>query len=252
VCDIIEKTRELFKFKNYSAKLEVDNYPFVGLFLEIEGERKEVIEIMTILGFSMDDAIKKHNGEIFDDYVKANPQLKFKNYKLQYTFEDEERILCPEDIILVDEDDNIIGSTRRTKNGDEGRFRVSNIWITNSKNEILIAKRAWWKYHHSLKWGTAAGGANAVGESYESNIIKETKEEIGIDLKEIELFTKLTTSKYFQTIFKTKMDINLDDCKLNHEVDEIKWISKENLRKEIQENPENFVSSIKKIIKFTE
>lgn len=253
ITDNVEKTRELFRLKNYSAKLEVDNYPFVGLFLEIEGERKEVIEIMNLLGFSMDDAIKKHNGEIFEDYVKNHPELKFENHKLQYTFKDEERLLRPEDIILVDKEDNITGSTRRTNKGDEGRFRVSALWLTNSKGDILLAKRAWWKNFHPGLWAVSVAGTNAVGETYESNIIKETKEEIGLDLKNFKKGPKLNRGNHFTQFFFVVIDEDISFFTPNHEVDDLKWFSKKELKEKLDKNPELFHKSTKKYFKmFTE
>lgn len=246
VSDVVEKTRELFKLKNYSVKFEVDNYPFVGLFLEIEGDKSEIFEVMKLLGFTMNDAIKKHNGEIFDDYVKKNSNLKFENHKLQFTFEDQELILHPEVIILVDDKDNFIGKELRKVDGKKGRFRVSALWITNSKGDILLAKRAYWKKINPGKWGPAAAGVNAFGETYESNIIKESKEEIGIDLIDFKKGPKLNKGDHFTQFFFALIDEDISFFKPNHEVDELKWFSKKELKEKLDQYPEMFLKSTKK------
>ncbi len=61
-------------------------------------------------------------------------------------------------IIIVDENDNIIGSKDFDKMKPSDVYRVSSLWITNSKGETLLAKRAFNKLHSPGKWGTAVSG----------------------------------------------------------------------------------------------
>jgi len=149
-------------------------------------------------------------------------------------------------IIIVDKDDNVIGSKEREEVKDEF-YRVSALWIKNSKNEFLLAKRSLNKTHHPGRWGPAVAGTVEEGESYEENIYKEAEEELGIKNLNFEKgpkrFTinvwKHFTQWYFLTIDKKYFDFNKD------EIEEIKWYSNEEFLKEIEEDPEKFVAPMK-------
>jgi len=90
-------------------------------------------------------------------------------------------------IIVVDEEDNIIDHMSMNEvDKKDLRYRVAALWLKNSKGENLLARRAYNKIHNPGKWGPAAAGTVEKGETYESNIIKEIQEELGIknlDLK---------------------------------------------------------------------
>src|SRR3989338_11488629 len=109
------------------------------------------------------------------------------------------------DIIIVNENDEIIGFKKRGTLKPEDIYRVSALWIENSKGEVLLAQRSFSKKHHPGLWGPAVAGTNEEGETYEENIIKEAEEEVG--LKDIHLkkwFKKRTSTDYnhFTQFFK--------------------------------------------------
>lgn len=61
-------------------------------------------------------------------------------------------------IIIVDEEDNIIGYKERDTLDDDDIYRVSALWIKNSKGESLLARRHRNKSHYPRKWGGGCGG----------------------------------------------------------------------------------------------
>jgi len=157
-------------------------------------------------------------------------------------------------IIVVDEDDNVLGSKERELVDKENlRYRVSALWIKNSKNEILLARRAFTKTHDPGKWGPAAAGTVEEGETYESNIIKEAEEELG--LKEIKIKKAQKTKRdgkhrYFVQRFTSVVDIPISKFKFQkEEVAEVKWFSKEDIELQLKTHPEQFLDSIKEQIK---
>lgn len=83
-------------------------------------------------------------------------------------------------IPIVDEEDNIIDYKERKKLDLKDIYRVSALWIENSKGEILLAQRSFNKKHHPGLWGPAVAGTVEKGESYEENISHEIEEELGI------------------------------------------------------------------------
>jgi isopentenyldiphosphate isomerase len=74
-------------------------------------------------------------------------------------------------IIIVNEKDKEIGLKERGTLKTEDIYRVTALWITNSKDEILLAKRALTKSNDPGKWGPAVAGTVDEGETYEENSI---------------------------------------------------------------------------------
>lgn len=87
---ITEKIRENFTLDSYDAKIELDHYPFIGYYLEIEGKRDDVLKIMEKLGYSMEDAVAKNCTELFFEYIKKE-KIKLEKPHLQFTFEEEKK-----------------------------------------------------------------------------------------------------------------------------------------------------------------
>ena len=102
--------------------------------------------------------------------------------------------------------------------------------IINSKKEILISKRAATKNTHPLKW-ECNGGSILKGESSQDGIIREIKEELGIELlPEEALFLKtIRRDKIppdFKDIWVFNKDVNIQDIKFTDgESTEAKWVT---------------------------
>jgi len=154
-----------------------------------------------------------------------------------------------EKIIIVDNKDNKIGIKERESITKENIFRVSVLWVTNSENEILLAKRSLNKTNSPGRWGPAVTGTVAENETYDSNIIKETIEEIGLrDIRPQKGFKKrmITKYNYFCQWYFIKIDRNLDEFKLQEdEVEEIKWFSREELLRKIEKDQDKFMQSVR-------
>jgi len=58
--------------------------------------------------------------------------------------------------------------------------RSTNVFVFNSEGQILCHQRSLTKERNPGAWSTHMGGHVGVGESYESNAIKELEEEAGI------------------------------------------------------------------------
>lgn len=152
-------------------------------------------------------------------------------------------------IIIVDENDSIIGCKERSTEIKEGIYRVSALWIINPKGQVLLARRQLDKGHDPGKWGPAVAGTLEEGETYESNIIKEAEEEIGIKNIKFEKIDKIRVKgkyNYFCQYFLLKIDKEAEEFNFNKkEVLELKWFSKQEIRDIAKNHPENFTSSYK-------
>ena len=152
--------------------------------------------------------------------------------------------------LIVNENDEIIWLwTREEIDTKNAWYRVSALRITNSKGEILLAQRAWTKSHNPGKRGAAVAGTNDEGETYLSNIIKETKEEIGIDINEDDIrvgekSVRKGKHNHFTQRFYLTIDKPIEEFTIpENDVIGLRWISKEQLMFEITHAPETIIAS---------
>lgn len=140
-------------------------------------------------------------------------------------------------IQIVDSNDKVVEMKEREEiNYETDIYRVSALWIINSQGKILLARRAFTKKQNPGKWGPAVAGTVDEGETYESNIIKETEEELGLKnispekaIKEFEKGMYKHFTQWF--ILKLEPDFDLKDLKIDEEeVAEIKWFSKQEIK----------------------
>lgn len=151
---------------------------------------------------------------------------------------------------VVDGNDEIITykAKRTLAVGDVSR--VSAIWITNSKWEILLARRSLNKKNDAGKWWPSAAWTVEKDETYESNIIKEVWEEIGLKNLEISIWPKIyvvASRDFFCQRFFAERDIEINDLILQeHEVMDSRRFTSDEILDLIKINPEIVVSNLDK------
>ena len=156
-------------------------------------------------------------------------------------------------IPIVNNQDKIIEYKERSLVQKEDIYRVSAMWIINSKCEILLARRALTKTHGPGNWGPAVAGTVAYGETYTKNIIKEAFEEIGLkNIKPIKgpKYRISNENNFFTQWFFLKIDKDITYFKIDKmEVDSIKWVNRKELLEAIKKNPSKFSPNMKKYVK---
>lgn len=159
-------------------------------------------------------------------------------------------------IPVVDTDDSILTHKKREAVLPEDIYRVSSLWITDSKGKILLAQRAFSKSNDPGKWGPAVAGTVEQGETYESNILKEAEEELGLQGVQLEKGRKELHEgehRFFCQEFSTVVDQQEGDFSINlEEVAAIKWWVEAELRKAVFENPDAFLPMIQKFCSTTQ
>ncbi|MFH1359232.1 MAG: isopentenyl-diphosphate Delta-isomerase [archaeon] len=162
-------------------------------------------------------------------------------------------------IILVDENDNEIGIGEKLKVHQEAKLhRAFSIFIFNSKGELLIQKRADSKYHCGGLWSNTVCSHPRANEQIEDAIHRRLKQEMDFDCPLKKLFKfhykvkfdNSLTENEIDTVFIGKYD---GEVKINkEEASDFKWISLEDLEKDIKLNNEKytiwFKIALKKII----
>jgi isopentenyldiphosphate isomerase len=149
-------------------------------------------------------------------------------------------------IPIVNEQDEIICYKERSEVQKEDIYRVSALWITDESKRVLLARRAYTKPRHGGRWGPAVAGTVEEGETYESNIIKETGEELGLWKTSPVFYSKLRIrgeNNFFTSWYKLTVDSSIKFVLKEDEVAEILWWERMVLRERFKHHPEEFVPS---------
>jgi len=155
----------------------------------------------------------------------------------------------PDRITIVNEQDEVIGYKERGTLVKADIYRVTALWVTNSKGDILLAQRKFTKTHDPGKWGPAVAGTVDEGETYDSNITKEAEEEIGLKNTQPSKGPKRRVSEeynYFCQWYKLVVDKPAEDFTIQEdEVEVVKWLSRSELEKELREHPESYLQGLR-------
>ena len=155
-------------------------------------------------------------------------------------------------VILVDENNNHIGTEEKIKAHREGKLhRAFSIFVFNSKNQLLIQQRAKAKYHFPGIWANTTCSHPNPDETYEKAIHRRLKEEMGFDCKLEKAFSFIYKAESknclkeheHDTIFIGKFDGKIFPNK--KEVMDYKWINISHLKKEIAKNPDDYTPWLK-------
>ena len=87
---------------------------------------------------------------------------------------------------IVDQYDRVIGQHSRCKIHQLGlRHRSVSLLIFNDSGQLFLQKRSMKKDYSPGQWGASVSGHVDTGEDYDTAVIREAKEELGILLPEI-------------------------------------------------------------------
>lgn len=121
------------------------------------------------------------------------------------------------------------------------------LFIINSKNEVLLQKRSANKRMWPNLWDISAGGHVLAGEFGFQAIIRELKEELGIEVEKNDItFLGASISvnekndvinKHFNEYYIVNKEVDTSKLKLQpEEVSEVKWVDKEKIVSMINNN----------------
>ncbi|MGE0567876.1 MAG: isopentenyl-diphosphate Delta-isomerase [Bacteroidia bacterium] len=160
-----------------------------------------------------------------------------------------------EKVILVNEKDEAIGEMEKLEAHQKGLLhRAFSVFIFNSKNELLLQRRALDKYHSPGLWTNTCCSHPRPGESILEAANRRLNEEMGIA-------TNLEHKGSF--IYKAEFDNGLTEHELDHivigcfnedpninpeEVDSFKWLDLESVKTDLEQNPHNYTVWFREII----
>lgn len=146
---------------------------------------------------------------------------------------------------VVDDQDVVIGQDLKSNKLSKNFIsRIVAIMLFDSKNNMILCRRADHKINAAGKYDLAACGNVEAGESYDQAAKREFKEETNLDCK-LELLDKFyQTTEYsdksyriFCAVYRAISD---EPLSLNHELVEVKKIKIDDLVKDLEENPQNY------------
>lgn len=157
-----------------------------------------------------------------------------------------------ETLILVNENDLEIGSCFKLEAHEKKLLhRAFSIFVYNDKNELLIQQRADCKYHSAGLWANTCCGHPRHGENIKDAAERRLREELGFstDLEKVyehqytaDVGKGLVENEYVH-IFVGKYSSEFQPNP--EEVQNFRWISTDQLKKELTDQPDQFAPWIK-------
>lgn len=152
-----------------------------------------------------------------------------------------------EQVILVNNNDEPIGLMNKLEAHEKAVLhRAFSVFILNDKNQIMLQQRAHHKYHSPLLWTNTCCSHQRAGETNIEAGKRRLEEEMGFstELKEL-----------FHFIYKAPFDNGLTEHELDHvmigyynnepninddEVESWKWMTIEEIKFDMIQNPEQY------------
>ncbi len=153
-------------------------------------------------------------------------------------------------VIIVNSKDEWMGTMDKMEAHKTGTLhRAFSVFILNSKNELLLQKRAADKYHSGGLWSNTCCSHPYPGESTKSAATRRLKEELGFDAELDQIYTQEYSSAMDNGLIENEYDhiylgySDITDFNLNPvEVSEIMYISIDKLLQWMKDEPKSFTA----------
>ncbi|MDQ0594672.1 isopentenyl-diphosphate delta-isomerase [Chryseobacterium ginsenosidimutans] len=158
-------------------------------------------------------------------------------------------------VVLVNSQDEVLGLMEKQQAHINGLLhRAFSVFLFNSKGEMLLQKRASEKYHSPLKWTNAVCSHPRIEETYIEGAKRRLQEELGIEAELSEKFNFIYKADVGNGLWEHELDHVFvgtfeDEFQLNKkEVEEVRYVSMQDLNREMTEHPEHFTEWFKIIL----
>ena len=160
-----------------------------------------------------------------------------------------------EHVILVDRMGREIGIEEKLKAHREGKLhRAFSIFIFNTLGDLLLQKRSETKYHSGGLWTNTCCSHPRLGESHYCAARRRLYEEMGFDCELTGLFSFIYHTELENDLFEHELDrvfvgrYDGQPVPNPDEVDDWKWMDIEQLKGDVEENPEYYTYWFKLIL----
>ncbi|MBT8296940.1 MAG: isopentenyl-diphosphate Delta-isomerase [Maribacter sp.] len=152
-----------------------------------------------------------------------------------------------EEVILVNTNDEQIGTMPKMEAHEKAQLhRAFSVFIMNDKGETMLQQRAAHKYHSPLLWTNTCCSHQRVGESNVEAGKRRLMEEMGFVTEVKELFSFIYKAPFDNGLTEHELDHVMlgsynDDPQINPaEVAGFKWMKPEDVRADIDLNPNKY------------
>jgi isopentenyl-diphosphate delta-isomerase len=157
-------------------------------------------------------------------------------------------IITHKKIVIVDETDTVIGADDLFQAiAKRSIRRAACVWIFNERGEILLQKRSA-TVLEPLKYDQSVGGHVDEGESYKEAAAREMNEEINVEDAELEeVAVSLRITGFYISVYKTTISSTLPLNFNPDEIDDLLWVSVNELDTMLSTTPELFVLTCREV-----
>ena len=155
-------------------------------------------------------------------------------------------------VVLVNENDDQIGLMQKLEVHQKGMLhRAFSVFIFNSNGELLLQKRAFGKYHSEGLWSNTCCSHPLPDENTSDAALRRLREEMGISASLNFLYSFIYNAELDNGLTEHELDhifwgISNDLPIINaHEVGDYKYMSMDNLQRDILDNPDNYTEWLK-------
>lgn len=152
-------------------------------------------------------------------------------------------------VILVDENDNQIGLMPKMEAHEKAVLhRAFSVFVFNKKGDLMIQQRAASKYHSPLLWTNTCCSHQKAGETNIEAGKRRLFEEMGFTTELEEVFSFIYKAPFDNGLTEHELDYVLigyfdDKPTINkEEVVDYKWMNLEDVKADIQKNPQNYTA----------
>ncbi|MGM0636084.1 MAG: isopentenyl-diphosphate Delta-isomerase [Bacteroidota bacterium] len=149
-----------------------------------------------------------------------------------------------EQVILVDENDQQIGTMEKIEAHEKGLLhRAFSVFVYNDKNELMLQQRAFSKYHTPGLWTNTCCSHQREGESNIEAGKRRLQEEMGFTTELEETISFIYKAPFENGLTEHEFDyilVGKYNQNPNPNPDEVanwKWVELDDIKKDIQENP---------------
>ncbi len=155
--------------------------------------------------------------------------------------------MAAEQLILVDADDRELGVGEKMQVHRAGALhRAFSVFVFDGRGRLLMQRRAADKYHSAGLWSNTACGHPRPGEETREAARRRLREEMGFDCE---------LRSAFEFVYRAELDGALVEHEYDHvfvgthdaepapdpaEVEEWRWVSMNELRRGLNEEPESY------------
>lgn len=151
------------------------------------------------------------------------------------------------DVVLVDQNDNAIGTMEKLAAHQQGLLhRAFSIFIFNDKNELLLQQRATTKYHGGGLWTNTCCSHPQWEEDVRESAIGRLYFEMGLKCELEIIYSFIYNEKVENSLIEHELDYvlvgytNQNPVTNEDEVQNYRWVATADILNDIAKNPSNY------------